>query len=137
MPGAAEVIGGTSSDPAPGGYGAPPPPGGYGGPPPPGWGGPADGGAPSSSGKALASMITGLVGLLSICCGLLIPAAIVGIVLGVIARRDIERSNGRLTGSGQALTGIIAGAIGVVLWIVWLILVVSGAIDLNFDMQGA
>jgi type II secretory pathway pseudopilin PulG len=56
-----------------------------------------------TSGKALASMITGIFGLL-----FFFPA-IAAIILGHIGRSDIRKSNGRLQGNGMALAGLIMG----------------------------
>lgn len=56
-----------------------------------------------TSGKALASMITGIFGLL-----LLFPA-IAAIILGHISRSEIRKSNGRLQGNGMAMAGLIMG----------------------------
>jgi hypothetical protein len=109
-------------------YDNPPPP-----PPPGQYGAPVPGAAPENSGKALASMITGLVGLLTICCGLFVVSSIVALVLGLIARREIAASGGRLKGDGQAMTGIVTGAIGIALLIVSIILIATGVVDTNFD----
>jgi uncharacterized membrane protein len=104
----------------------PPPPGGYG---QPGYGAPA----PSrTSGKAIASLVTGLVGLITFCCGFFVISSIAGVVLGVLARRDIRASNGALRGDGMALTGIISGAVGILAMVVVIVLVATGAIDLNY-----
>lgn len=106
----------------------PPPPPQYGAPvPPPG------GAQPKTSGKAIASLVTGLVGLLTICCGFLVVSSIVALVLGILARKEIQRSNGALKGDGMALTGIITGIVGIILVIVTIILVATGAIDTNFE----
>src|SRR5690242_18003883 len=95
--------------PPPGGgsYGAPPPPPGgdgggdqppvYGGGEPPAYGGgqPAYGGAPQgkTSGLAIASLVTGIVGLLTFCfCFGLVSIA--AVVLGFLARREIASSGG-------------------------------------------
>jgi hypothetical protein len=110
-------------------YDNPPPP------PPPQYGAPAPG-APEgqkTSGKAVAALVTGLVGLLTICCGFIVVSSIAALVLGLLARRDIANSNGQLKGDGMALTGIITGIIGIVLLVVVIILVATGAIDTNFD----
>ncbi len=40
--------------------------------------------------------------------------SVVGIICGIIARKQIKESNGSQTGSGLALAGLIIGAIGVV-----------------------
>jgi uncharacterized membrane protein len=104
----------------------PPPPGGY---CQPGYGAPA----PSqTSGKAIASLVTGLVGLITFCCGFFVISSIAGVVLGLLARRDIRASNGTLRGDGMALTGIISGAVGIVAMVVVIVLVATGAIDLNY-----
>jgi hypothetical protein len=81
-------------------YNQPPQPGGY-------QEQPQDYRPRGSSGKALASL---LLGLFSFCgaCFTGVPA----IILGFMSMGDIRRSNGRLTGSGMALTGIITGLIG-------------------------
>ncbi len=62
--------------------------------------------APETSGKAIASLICGLL-------SFIFPAAIAAIILGHISRSEIRKSGGRLTGSGVALTGLVFGYIGV------------------------
>ncbi len=109
-------------------YSEPPPPPQYGAPVPP------QGGVPQkTSGKAIASFVTGLVGLLTICCGFLVVTSIVALVLGILARKDIAGSNGQLKGDGMALTGIITGVIGILMVIVSIILIATGVVDTNFD----
>jgi serine/threonine protein kinase/tetratricopeptide (TPR) repeat protein len=54
---------------------------------------------PSFSGKAIWSLI----------CGVLVFPAIAGVVLGHLARKDIQRSDGALRGGGIALAGLILG----------------------------
>jgi hypothetical protein len=54
----------------------------------------------------IASALCGLAGLLGVILG---PVAI---FLGISARKKIERSQGALTGDGQALAGLILGVIG-------------------------
>lgn len=61
---------------------------------------------PETSGKAIASLICGLL-------SFIFPAAIAAIILGHISRSEIRKSSGRLTGSGIALTGLVFGYIGV------------------------
>lgn len=118
------------------GAGAPPPPPGsgpgFGGP---GFGGPGFGGpgfgspgfpgaqqAPSRSGKALASMITGIAGL--VLCFAFIPS-VVALILGILALREIGRSNGMKTGKGMAIAGVVLGAIGIVVGGVFIAAVVN------------
>ena len=64
---------------------------------------------PRRSGKALASVICGVLGLFLV--PLVLPIA--AIVLGVMARREIEDGRGALTGIGMAQAGIAMGVIGV------------------------
>jgi hypothetical protein len=66
---------------------------------------------PPTSGKATTSLVLGVVSLFF--CGLLtgIPA----IIMGFGARKEIRRSEGRLSGDGLALGGIITGVLGT-LW---------------------
>ncbi len=61
---------------------------------------------PETSGKAIASLILGFL-------SFIFPAAIVAIILGHISRSEIKKSEGRLQGSGLALTGLIFGYLGV------------------------
>ena len=64
-------------------------------------------GAPNS-GKAIAALICGIVGLTS--CGLV---GIVAIVLGKQARGEIGASGGRVEGDGLAQAGLVMGWISV------------------------
>jgi len=56
-----------------------------------------------TSGKALASLLTGIFGLL------LFPIAIIAIILGHMSRSEIRKSNGRLKGDGMATAGLVMG----------------------------
>lgn len=70
--------------------------------------------AVTANGKATAALATGIATLvLSWCCGFGL-VGIVAIVLGVRARTEIARSGGRQDGEGQALAGIITGAVAAV-----------------------
>jgi len=62
--------------------------------------------SPKNSGKALASLICGL---LFICA----PAAVAAIILGHLALNEIKRSAGRVTGRGLAIAGLIMGYLGI------------------------
>jgi hypothetical protein len=68
---------------------------------------PAPSGPPRLSGKAMTSLV---LGLLSFLCTLV--TAIPAIILGILSLRDISRSQGRLTGQGLAIAGIILGGLG-------------------------
>jgi prepilin-type processing-associated H-X9-DG protein len=74
----------------------------------PGWD--ASQGPVRTSGKAIASLILGLMSFLcSIFTG--IPA----IILGILGLREVGRSHGRVEGQGLAIAGITTGAIGMIL----------------------
>ncbi|MFE4798895.1 DUF4190 domain-containing protein [Streptomyces sp. NPDC056708] len=90
--------GGTTGMPAPGGPG-------YGVHPPAGYGYP--GGAPLPSGKATASMVLGIIGLLLIP---IIPP-IIALCLGISARRMADRGEGG--GRGMATAGMVMGIVGI------------------------
>jgi hypothetical protein len=91
----------------------PPPPAGEPGPMPP----PPVGGspyyqssqyqAPKTSGTAIASFVLSLVWIFGL-------GSIVGIVLARSARREIATSNGRITGDGFAIAGMVLGILGVI-----------------------
>jgi hypothetical protein len=55
-----------------------------------------------TNGLAIASLVCGIVGCFTI-------TAIVAVVLGFVARNQIEQSGGTQQGSGMALAGIILG----------------------------
>jgi len=78
-----------------------------------------------ADGKAVASLVLGILSLLG--CGALL--AIPAVILGVLARRDAERSGGRIGGAGLALGGIVTGSIGGVLSVVWIGLVCAGLLS--------
>lgn len=111
-------------------YGAPPPP-----PPPPGGFPPSGyppGGGPKPSktnSKAIWSLVLGIAGLL--CCGFFtgIPA----LVLGNTAKKEIDAGNG--TGRGLAQAGFILGIVSIVLGVLGLILVATGAISVNGNVS--
>lgn len=77
--------------------------------------------APATNSNSTISLILGIVSLFF--CGLLtgIPA----IFLGLKARREIADSNGRETGEGAAMGGIITGAIGTLLTTIAIVAVIS------------
>jgi hypothetical protein len=71
---------------------------------------------PATSGKAIFSLICGLLGLFP-------PAAVVAVIFGHLSLSEIRKSAGRLTGRGLATTGLVFGYGGVALGIVWLVLI--------------
>lgn len=65
---------------------------------------------PETSDKAIVSLVVGIASLL-----FSVPAAVVAIVFGHLAKAEIRRSHGRLTGNGMAIAGLILGYIGATL----------------------
>lgn len=63
-----------------------------------------------TSGLAVASLVLGILGIFT--CGL---SAIVGLVLGIIAQIKINKSQGRLSGSGLTIAGICTSVISLAL----------------------
>jgi hypothetical protein len=120
----------AGDQPPAGGY---PPPGGY----PPAPGGYGQAGPPKTNQKALVSMVLGIASLvLGLFCGLMVIGGVVAIVLGFIARGEINRSQGTQKGSGQALTGIITGFVLVALFALLVILYATGAVEYDFNVEG-
>lgn len=77
---------------------------------------------PPNSGKAIASLVLGLISPLLFVLAFL--AAIPAVVLGHIARAEIRRSEGKLRGSGMAFTGLVVGYISLALMAVVLAAIV-------------
>ena len=77
---------------------------------------------PQNSGKATTSMVLGIVGIVA--CGLF--AGIPAIILGKQAQREIDASNGWLTGRGMATAGIVMGwiEVGIAILAVLIVIVV-------------
>ena len=61
--------------------------------------------SPGTSGKAIASLICGLL-------FFLLPSAIVAVIMGHLSLSDIRRSAGRLGGRGMAIAGLVLGYAG-------------------------
>lgn len=74
-----------------------------------------------ASGKALASMITGILGLI-----FFFPA-IAAIILGHMSRSEIRNSNGRLKGNGMATAGLVMGY-GVIAFLPFILIIAAIAI---------
>lgn len=124
------------------GYGQPAAPaypqGGYGTPPAqPQYGVILPPSKPPNSGLAIGAMVAGIggaaLGLFGWCSFLIgVPAFLAGgagVIMGVIARRQIAASNGQAGGAGMALAGLICGAIGAAISLIGVIinLVLLGA----------
>ncbi|MBE0542628.1 MAG: DUF4190 domain-containing protein [Verrucomicrobia bacterium] len=61
---------------------------------------------PKTSGMAIASLVLGILGLVS--CG---ATALVGLVLGIVAMVKIKNSEGRLSGNGLAIAGTVVSGV--------------------------
>jgi hypothetical protein len=70
---------------------------------------------PGTNGKAVAALVTSLVGLL--CCGL---PSIAGLILGIVGMRETKRTG--QDGYAIALIGTIIGGLAVAGWVVYLLL---------------
>ena len=76
----------------------------------------------TSSGKATASLVLGILGL--VFCPLI--CSVLALVFGFQARNEIDGSGGRISGRGNATAGIVLGWIGVALCALFVILVIIG-----------
>jgi hypothetical protein len=85
---------------------------------------------PPTNGKAIASMVLGILGIVI----LYVIGPILALVFGHIAKNEIESSNGAQGGGGMATAGIVMGWIGVGLALLYLVLVlVFGVAALELD----
>lgn len=84
----------------------------YSPPPPPASAPASSAGGVKRSGMAVASLLLGILG---IPCATIAIIPIVAIVLGFIARGQISKSGGTLTGGGMAIAGIVLGFFGLIL----------------------
>jgi hypothetical protein len=73
---------------------------------------------PGTNGKAIAALVTSLVGLM--CCGL---PSVAGLILGVIAMRETKRTG--QDGYAIALVGVIIGGLVVAGWVLYLLLYIG------------
>jgi hypothetical protein len=71
----------------------------------------------ASNQKAIWSLVLGILAVLG-CCGVVLGT--VALVIGNQARNEIRASAGAQSGDGMALAGMITGAIGIVLSLVWI-----------------
>jgi hypothetical protein len=69
----------------------------------------------TNNGKAIASLVLGIVGIIA--CPIVF--SIIGLILGYQARNEIAASGGWQTGESLAKAGIILGWVGLVLYIVF------------------
>lgn len=81
-----------------------------------------DTGSNGNIGFSIASMVCGIMSLLCCCFNIFaLILAIMAIVLGIISL------NGKYDGRGMAIAGLVTGGIGIAVWLLVLILNISGA----------
>jgi hypothetical protein len=88
--------------------------------------------APRAEGKAIASLVLGVMSLPPW------PGAVAGIlamVLGTSAKKDIRRSQGTLSGSRLATCGIVTGFFGTFISVALLGALAAGALDSGWPMK--
>lgn len=127
-------------------YGTPPPPPGYGAAVPPAYGAPQVYGAPApygyaapkSSGRAVAVMVLGIVGLVFTCFyGIGIIPAIVALALAPSAKREINGSQGALTGLGMVKAGTVCAWIAVGIALVFVVIIIIAAVGGAFSSSSS
>ncbi|MGH7921367.1 MAG: DUF4190 domain-containing protein [Candidatus Dormibacteraceae bacterium] len=112
-------------------YTPPPDPYGGGGYPAPMQYGAAGVAAGRNNTLALVSMIVGIASIVVCCLGA--PGGIAAVIMGFIARNQINQSGGAQGGGGMALTGIICGGVAILLGILIVILDLAGALTSNLS----
>ena len=80
-------------------------------------------GPPKTSGKAIGSLICGIIGLFF--CGLIL--GLIAISLANNAKKDIAVSGGAIGGQGLATAGFVLGIIGVVGWAIIVVMQLTSA----------
>ena len=80
--------------------------------------------APSTNGYAVASLVLGILWLYGV-------GAILALIFGYMAKGQIDRSGGMQTGRGLAIAGIVLGWIGIAALIIFIIVFVMAAQQLE------
>jgi apolipoprotein N-acyltransferase len=78
--------------------------------------------AARTNGLAIAALVLGVVGAFT--ASFVLPS-ILALVFGLVSLSQIKRSAGTQGGQGLAIAGIVLGAVGVALGLIWLLLFVS------------
>lgn len=86
---------------------------------------------PPSNGMAVASLVLGILGLvLWLVFGWVL--SIVAVILGHVAKSQIDQSRGAQGGRGMAIAGLVMGWIGVAFAVIFIVLIVAGTASYNF-----
>jgi thiol-disulfide isomerase/thioredoxin len=88
---------------------------------PPGFGAPM----PQTDGRAGIALVLGILSMT--CAGFV--AGIPAVILGLMAKRDIDRSGGTKTGTGLALGGVVTGVMGTLVSAAISLLVIAGIVS--------
>jgi uncharacterized membrane protein len=80
--------------------------------------------APSTNGFSIASLVLGIVWVFGI-------GAILAVIFGFVARKQIRESGGRQAGGGMALAGIILGFVGIAGLILWIVVIIAVTNNIN------
>lgn len=82
------------------------------------------------SGRAVATMVLGIIGLVSGFTGITLLCAVAANALGSLAIQEIDASGGRRGGRGKAVAGMACATAGLVLWVsLFAVLAATGAIE--------
>ncbi|MCH9719697.1 MAG: DUF4190 domain-containing protein [Actinomycetia bacterium] len=90
---------------------------------------PAGSALPKNNGLAIASLICGILGLIS--CGFTLIISLAAILLGAVGRGQIRRSAGQQQGEGMAITGLILGIVGFVMGLITLAILIPVVLNQN------
>jgi hypothetical protein len=75
-----------------------------------------------TNGLAIAAVVMGIAGVLS--AWVLLPS-ILAVVFGLVSRSQIKRSAGMQEGRGLAIAGLVLGADGLLVGLIWVLVFVS------------
>jgi len=67
-----------------------------------------------SNGMCVASMVLGIIGLLSFC---IVLPSLCALIFGIIGVNQVNKSGGQRGGKGMAISGIVMGILGMVMFI--------------------
>jgi len=74
--------------------------------------------AGANNGFCVASLVLGIIGMISFCFP--VPA-ILAIIFGAIGYNQINKSGGDGSGRGMAIAGMVTGGIGSIIFVMWMV----------------